>query len=622
MPRRFRLIALLTVAVLAAFAPGASAAWFPAEPIDGPFPEIDRLGGVDLARDGTGGLAYTKKVNGNPHVFVSRHYGGVWRGPERVDSAFDGPVGEVAIASADRYRLAVVWTSGSKLYGSFVQGDDEKPGPFLGPTELYDDPTGSISDLSLDMGINGTAYATFSAPGGGGSDLRAVRLQGLSWNLVSSPLDINSNQPAGKGSQRSRVAVSAEGNALTAWGEDHEGRPRVFARRVTGLTPSLAPQELSLNEFQGQVGGRADSPDVDIEDDGSFAWAVFRQDFGNGSRSIARRLLGSQFEAPVALDAGPNTGSPRIAINGKGVGAAVVETGGGGLNSSFLNLDVFQPATPLQSMPSEKPTEPLIAASEHREISAVWRVESTGSASIKARFKPDARPFEGETGMSRSDLGTVEPGQFAISNDRLGGFAVAMIQGGEGTPRYVTVAVYDRPPGAPGGQTTGTYQRRVRPVFKWRPGLDLWGPQRYRVVVNNQVIGETDQTTLQAKAPLAADGTPQRWRVIAIDRRGQEVPSKERFIRLDAKPPRVVVRVKGKRKARSPLKVTVTGLDGRGSGIDYVTVSYGDKTGTLKQFKRFTGTHRFKRGNFKVQVKVADKAGNVTRKTVRLRITK
>ena len=141
-------------------------------------------------------------------------------------------------------------------------------------------------------------------------------------------------------------------------------------------------------------------------------------------------------------------------------------------------------------------------------------------------------------------------------------------------------------------------------------------------MVNNQVIGETDQTTLRAKAPLAADGTPQRWRVIAIDRRGQQAPSKERFIRLDKKAPRVVVRVKGKRRARSPLKVTVTGLDGRGSGIDYVTVSYGDKTGTVKQLKRFSGTHRFKRGSYKVQVKVADKAGNVTRKTVRLRITK
>ena len=103
-------------------------------------------------------------------------------------------------------------------------------------------------------------------------------------------MDINSAQGAGRGSQRSRVGVSAEGNAVVVWGENvGDGRPRVYERRVTGLNPSVAPQELSLNQFAGQIGGRADQVDIDIEDDGSFAWAVFRQDFGGGSRSVARR---------------------------------------------------------------------------------------------------------------------------------------------------------------------------------------------------------------------------------------------------------------------------------------------------------------------------------------------
>lgn len=621
---RLCLTALLALLALAAAAPGASAAWFPSEPVDGPAPEIERLGGVDLARDGTGALAYVKRVNDVPHVFVARHLGGAWRGPERVDNGLDGAAGEVAVAAADGYRLAVVWTAGGKVYGSIVQGNDEQPGPLLGPTELYSDDRGPVTDLSLDMGINGTAYATFSAPGGGGTDLRAVRLQDITWQLIGDPLDIDPGQPAGKGAQRARVAVSAEGNALAVWGEDHpEGRPRVYGRRITGLTPSSAPQELSLNDFQGRTGGNADSPDLDIEDDGSFAWAVFRQSFaGGGSRSIARRLLGSQFEAPVALDGGPDTGAPRIAMNGKGIGETVVESGGGGLLGSFLSFDAFQPAAPLHSQPSQQPTEPKVAVSEHREVAAAWRVaDGAGSATIQGRLKPDERAIEGETQLSRGDLGTVAPGQFAATADRLSGFAVAMIQGAPGTPRWVSVAVYDRPPGAPGGQTTGTYQRKVRPTFKWRPGLDLWGAQRYRVFVNGQIIGETDQTFLQAKQPLAADGTPQRWRVIAIDRRGQQTSSKERFIRLDKLPPRVVVRVKGRRKRGQPLKITVTGLDGRGSGVDYVYVTYGDKA-VAKQLKRFSAVHRYRKGKFELVAKVVDKAGNVTRKTVSLRIGK
>ena len=96
------------------------------------------------------------------------------------------------------------------------------------------------------------------------------------------------------GALRPRVAVSAEGNAVGVWGEDGgDGRTHVFSRRLTGTTLSSFPQDLTLPDFEGGAGGSADSPDIDIEDDGSFAWVAFRQDIGGRSRSIARRLLGS-----------------------------------------------------------------------------------------------------------------------------------------------------------------------------------------------------------------------------------------------------------------------------------------------------------------------------------------
>jgi hypothetical protein len=618
MPRRLCLIFVLVLSAFAAAAPGAHAAWFPAEAVDGPAGEIESLGGVDLARDGTGAVVYVKRVDGVPHVFLARFYGGAWRAPERVDNGVSEPAAEAKVAVADRYRLAVVWISGGRVLGSVVQGNDERPGPLLGPAELYADSSGPISDLSLDMGINGAAYASYSVPGGGGADVRVSRLQDVTWQLVP-PLDIDPGQSAGRDDQRARVAVSAEGNALVVWGENHaDGRPRVFGRRVTGLSPSASPQELSINDFQGQLGGRADSPDVDIEDDGSFAWAVFREDFGGGSRTIARRLLGSQFEAPVGLDAGPPTTRPRIAMNGRGIGVAALESGGG-VNALFLDDDVFGPGPPLQSVGSAELTAPVVAASEHREAAVAWRVaDGTGAGSIHARFKPDEKPFEGEVTLSRPDLGPVAPGEYAATSDRLAGMAVAMIQGAPGGQRWLTVAVQDRPPGPPGGQTTGTYQRRSRPPFKWAPGLDLWGAQRFRVVVDGQSIGETTGRTLTPVQPLAS-GRPHPWRVIAIDRRGQETPSKERFIRLDAVAPRVVVKVKGKRKAGQSLKITVTGLDGEGSGVDYVLVEYGDKA-SAKQFKQFRGAHRYRKGSFRLKVKVVDKAGNATRKQVKLRI--
>src|SRR5215218_7954775 len=252
MPRRLCLSVPLALLALATLPGLASAGWFPATPVDGPSPDIAKLGGVDLARDGTGGLVYLKRVDGTPHVFLSRFNGGQFRPPERVDNTIGAGASEAAIAAADENRLAIVWIAGSRVYGSVVNGNDDQPGPLLGPTELYNDPAGAVSDVAVDMGINGAAYATWAGPGGGGSDVRASRLEDVTWSLIGSPLDIDAGQAAGRGSQRSRVSVSAEGNAVVAWGEDHaDGRPRVYMRRLTGTNLSAFPQELSVNELGG-----------------------------------------------------------------------------------------------------------------------------------------------------------------------------------------------------------------------------------------------------------------------------------------------------------------------------------------------------------------------------------
>jgi hypothetical protein len=152
MPRRLSLSVLLALLALAALPALAPAAWFPAQPVDGPSLDIERLGGVDLARDGTGGVVYLKRVDGVPHVFLSRFNGGQFRAPERVDNGIGVGASEAAIAVADQDRLAIVWIAGSRVYGSLVTGSDRQPGPLLGPTELYNDPTGAVSDVAIDMG--------------------------------------------------------------------------------------------------------------------------------------------------------------------------------------------------------------------------------------------------------------------------------------------------------------------------------------------------------------------------------------------------------------------------------------------------------------------------------------
>ena len=119
MNRRLILSVLLALLALAALPAAASAAWFPARaPVDGPSPDIEKLGGVDLARDGTGGVVYLKRVDGAPHVFLSRFNGGQFRPPERVDNGIGAGASDAAIAAADVDRLAIVWTAGNRVYGS------------------------------------------------------------------------------------------------------------------------------------------------------------------------------------------------------------------------------------------------------------------------------------------------------------------------------------------------------------------------------------------------------------------------------------------------------------------------------------------------------------------------
>ena len=216
--------------------------------------------------------------------------------------------------------------------------------------------------------------------------------------------------------------------------------------------------------------------------------------------------------------------------------------------------------------------------------------------------------------MSRPDLGPVaDPGVF-IGGDRVGDFAVAMVQGGAGS-RALTVAVFDRPPGAPFIESSQTYKRKTRPELRWRPGLELWGAQTYRVYVDGVLIGQTTNDTLVPATPLTTGR--HTWQVEAVDRAGQTSRSRARTMKIDATPPTLRVSVSGKRVAGRALKITVRASDSGGSTLDHTTVDYGDRSRTSSSR---TTRHRYRRGTFTLKVAAVDKAGNVTRKQVRLRI--
>ncbi len=135
--------------------------------------------------------------------------------------------------------------------------------------------------------------------------------------------------------------------------------------------------------------------------------------------------------------------------------------------------------------------------------------------------------------------------------------------------------------------------------------------------VDGTVIGQTTKDTLVPAVPLTTGR--HTWQVEAIDRAGQVTRSRVRTMKIDATPPTLKVRVSGKRAAGQTLKITVTAKDTGGAGFDHITVNYGDRSATTRSKST---RHRYKRGTFTLKVAAVDKAGNVTRKEVKLRIKK
>jgi hypothetical protein len=305
--------------------------------------------------------------------------------------------------------------------------------------------------VAIDMGVNDAAYAVWSQAG----DVRAARLAGTAWTALGAPLDIDPARPAGGGDSRPRVGVSAEGNAVATWGEQGpDGRNHVYARRLTGLTLSSFPQDLTLSEFGGEGGGAADSPDIDIEDDGSFAWVAFRQEIGGRSRSVARRLRGSLFEPAEALDGGVTSSAPRVDFNGRGQGAAVAQAGDNTVFSSYLDVfDKFNAGIRVDAVAGAIAPGPVVATSERSEAYVAWRVGGAdGSGSVQARRKNGSGGFERETTVSNPGFGAVVQGSLGIGSDRSGNTPVAMIQGPPTQApgaRRLAIAAYDRLPGRP-----------------------------------------------------------------------------------------------------------------------------------------------------------------------------
>lgn len=622
---RTPIIPLTILTLLLGGAGTADAAFFKAEAIDGGA-GIKRVGDLDVARDGTGAVTYVK----DDHVFVSRIVSGVFQPPEQVDPGLAGASADPVVAASDGGRVVVAYVSGGQIFTAVRPGGAPA---FTAPQAL-----GPGGAPSVDMSINGVAYVSFTAPGTSAADVRAARLEaaGTSFAVLPTALDIDPARDAGTGDGASEIAVSADGTAVAVFGE----AGRVYGRRVFDTRISASPQDLTVDSLAGHAGntGSATDPHIDIEDDSSFAWVTFRQSFDDGNQhTIARRLVGSQFEAPVQVDGldfgGDQAASTTMEMNGRGEGLTTTGSVAKGAFVSVLHDDTLFPAVHINPANNVAP-RPVGDMAENNDGYVAWmQGTSPLDATVQGVFYDvalDKRTVPGPaqlTTLSNPDFGPVDVnGGLDMAVDRVGD-AVAVFVQGVGDGRKLVYGGFDRLPGIFTTSTTQRFRNLRRPTLAWAPSFDLWGPVTYRAEVDNVVVGQTTTTRLPLTTSLTDGVHP--WRVIATDRHGQTNVTKTGLLKVDATKPKLTFSVAGVRAPGRIQTVRVRASDPRppapattaGSGIARTVISFGDGA----RAKSRQAKHAYRRGGtFTVRVSATDKAGNVTvvKKTIRLKKAK
>ncbi|HEX4363721.1 MAG TPA: hypothetical protein VHZ75_04165 [Solirubrobacteraceae bacterium] len=612
MRRLLALSPLLVLALglgLALPAAPARAALIAGDAIDGPSSDITSLGGVDLARDGSGGLVYVKQAGGAGHIFAARFQDGAFQPPEQLDAGLPAS-SQPVVAASDGGRLAVVFVSGGYVYGVVrpAGGAWSAPAPLAAGTSP-----------ALDLSINGTGYASFTT----GGEVRVARLDRLTngWTLLDQAANIDPAQPAGVGDGRSRVAISADGVGIVTWGENGH----VYARKMFDEALSNAPQDLTPASFDGRTATDSELPDVDAEDDSSFAWVVFHQTFADGSsRILARRQRGTQFDPPVAVDdfSGEPVGAPRLDMNGRGV--AVTMTSGvqtGQPMAAFTDRDVFTAASRYFGGSAAEPAiAPAIAENDAGLLAAVI-TPSGGAPEVDVRTIENGKPGSLESVLSRPELGAVQPDLgFDAAADRSSGVVVAWVQG-DGADRRIVAGYLDRAPGAFAGYTSQGCCQSALPRLSWQASANLWGPVRYSVAVDGRVVGETTDTHFQLTTPLA--GITHRWQVTAADPHNQMKRARSRRLTIDDVAPRLAVRYS---RAQRAVTVSVrardpSGAGHRASGVSSIVVSWGDRTRGVRGGSMLRARHRYGHaGLFPLEITASDRAGNRSRSARTVRI--
>jgi hypothetical protein len=323
-----------------------------------------------------------------------------------------------------------------------------------------------------------------------------------------------------------------------------------------------------------------------------------------------RRLVGSTFDPPLAVDAGFQATSARVDLNGRGEGLFAVSGAGGPAIGGAIFSNRIRSAFRFDTGNAIEPWTDA-AVGENEDGAVAWmQGTSAADATARARYLESVENprLQGEAIISRPEFGPVVPsGGLDAAASRRGDVVAVFVQAA-GDGRRLVAGVYDTPPSRVAGSNSQSIRRVTR--LSWAPSLNLFGAVTYRVVLDGRQIAETTQTQIPLAPKQIPDGE-HSWFIVLRDRRGQEVRSRTRRLRVDNTPPLLSSSVE---KRGRVVSVRARGRDSRGrlkSGIGRVLVDWGD--GKLVRVRGSGASKRYGRsGRFTLRVKAVDRAGNET----------
>lgn len=634
---RTTLVAACAALVLVLPVAAARAVILPATTIDGPSEDIVAFGGVAMAEDGGGGLVYLKRVEGVPHVFVSRYAGGSWLPPIRVDYEEPFAASWARIGAAENGELIVVWATpfatkeGKPVYE--LLGALLGPGgTTFGPAMIVDKDIEEATGTSPDLAVSSTGQAdvvyrvlepsvanvSLLRPGDVVEQVRVARFDGRRWSSLGA-INRNTGSSMRPPTQANapQIAIGPTGNAVVVWQEpDVEGVARIWARRIFGSTVDYVLPVTATTFGGAPITDDADAPSVALSRLGQ-AEVAYRQPAGAGSPLPGPRIF---------LNTLPDGES---ANGGEFVGASVVDSAVAGGKAAVVgppSIDIDEKqdvrllydsnGTPrvieggdrgltgaLSLGPQFAGGEPLAASVMNPSgggLSAWPSVDAQGDPGVAVR-----EDFPGgavQTALVSGGAGG-EVGELAVGRSGLGDGLVAFRQGQIGNAAIVA-APATAPPVASILTVPKGWIRPSAATVAWLPATSADGPLTYRVVLDGR-LQPTPGGALELRLSARDLGSGHhRVQVLATDRNGAATLSAPSALLIDGVPPTVTLA-----KAERGAAVSVRVRD-RYSGVDAhaVSVSFGDGTGARG---RAGYLHRYAHpGVYRVVVRVRDRLGN------------